>query len=92
MSNIVKEMDAKGLIKEITDKTDKRRNVIVLSDKGKEMADILSTQCSDVATAIENISKETRNDLWRAIEEGKNYFLRKVISTGERGEKGKRKP
>ena len=41
VSNIVKEMDAKGLIKEITDKTDKRRNVIVLSDKGKEMADIL---------------------------------------------------
>lgn len=36
VSNIVKEMDAKGLIKEITDKTDKRRNVIVLSAKGKK--------------------------------------------------------
>ena len=79
VSNIVKEMDAKGLIKEITDKTDKRRNVIVLSAKGKKMADILSTQCSDVATAIENISKETRNDLWRAIEEWEELLSEKSL-------------
>lgn len=79
VSNIVKEMDAKGLIKEITDKTDKRRNVIVLSAKGKKMADILSTQCSDVATAIENISKETRNDLWKAIEEWEELLSEKSL-------------
>lgn len=79
VSNIVKEMDANGLIKEVADKTDKRRNAIVLSAKGEKMAEILSEQCIDVATAVESISNEARNDLWRAIEEWEELLSEKSL-------------
>ena len=69
VSNIVKEMDAKGLIKEITDKTDKRRNVIVLSAKGKKMEDILCTQCADVSTSLENKFNDRLFEVWDVIVE-----------------------
>lgn len=33
------------------------------------MSEILTEECVDMAIAVENISSETHNDLWRAIEE-----------------------
>ena len=63
VSNIVREMTAKGLIKGIEDKTDKRRTVITLSSRGKHIATMLTELCKDVEVAIECISKETRHDL-----------------------------
>lgn len=36
VSNIIKEMVAKGLVKETKDKSDGRRNMVMLSAKGKE--------------------------------------------------------
>lgn len=69
VSNIIKEMSAKGLVKEHKDETDGRRNVIVLSSKGKELSEKLTDQYADVTAAIDNISKQTKCDLWEAIEE-----------------------
>lgn len=79
VSNIVKEMAAKGLIREITDRSDRRRNVVVLSGRGKEMAGILSLQCADVATAIEDMSNAARNDLWGAVEEWEELLSEKSL-------------
>lgn len=79
VSNIVKEMRAKGLLQETADRTDKRRNVVALSDKGREAAANLSEQCSDVAAAIESISRETRNDLWSAIAEWEEALAGKSL-------------
>ncbi|WP_029906601.1 bifunctional helix-turn-helix transcriptional regulator/GNAT family N-acetyltransferase [Prevotella sp. 10(H)] len=69
VSNIIKEMVAKGLVKELKDKTDGRRNVVGLSAKGKLVAEKLTEQYVDVTAAIDSISCQTKNDLWKAIEE-----------------------
>lgn len=79
VSNIVKEMQAKGLVKEILDKTDKRKNLITLSAKGKHMSEILTESLIDVTTAIDDISKETRNDLWKAIGEWEYLLSEKSL-------------
>ena len=63
VSNIIKEMVAKGLVKESKDKSDGRRNVVMLSAKGKKMSDSFAEQCVDVTTAIEEITRQTRNCL-----------------------------
>ena len=72
-------MQAKGLVREIVDKTDKRRNLIVLSAKGKRMSDILTESLIDVTTAIDEISKDTRNDLWKAIGEWEELLSEKSL-------------
>lgn len=69
VSNIVKEMAARGLVKEKKDKSDGRRNLIVLSSKGEKMSETLIEECADMAIAVESLSSATRNDLWQAIEE-----------------------
>lgn len=69
VSNIVKEMVARGLVKETKDKSDGRRNLIILSSKGKKMSETLIEECDDMAVAVESLSSATRNDLWQAIEE-----------------------
>lgn len=69
VSNIIKEMVAKGIVKETKDKSDGRINRVVLSAKGKKMSDSFFEQCVDVTAAVERIIQQTQNDLWKAIEE-----------------------
>lgn len=69
VSNIAKELIARKLVRCTTDRTDRRRSVIALSPRGREAAALLTTICADVAAAVEEISAETRNDLWRALGE-----------------------
>ncbi len=81
-------MVAKGLVKETKDKSDGRRNMVMLSAKGKRMSDSFSEQCIDVTAAIEQITQQTRNDLWEAIEEWENLLLDKIpVGAGEGSEK-----
>lgn len=79
VSNIVKEMGAKGLTRESTDKEDKRRTLIALSAKGRRMAELLADQCADVSAAIEGIFSETRHDLWKAIGEWEELLAEKSL-------------
>ena len=79
VSNIIKEMVAKGLVKETKDKSDGRRNMVMLSAKGKRMSDSFAEQCIDVTSAIEQITQQTRNDLWKAIEEWENLLSDKSL-------------
>ena len=55
------------------------------------MSDSFSEQCIDVTAAIEQITQQTRNDLWEAIEEWENLLLDKIpVGAGEGSEKGTR--
>lgn len=68
VSNIVKEMSTKKLIKVIADKEDKRRTKITLSSHGKEVYERLSAECAtDVAAAVEEVSAQSPHNLWKAI-------------------------
>ena len=72
-------MGARGLVKEKKDKADGRRNLVMLSAKGKKMSDIMAEQYPDVEAAVEQISRQTRNDLWRAIEEWEGLLAEKTL-------------
>ena len=79
VSNIVKEMAAGGLIREVADKTDRRRTTIALSPQGRKACDMLAEACEDVATAAEEVSEATRHDLWRAIGEWEEQLAQKSL-------------
>ncbi|HEY9642188.1 MAG TPA: GNAT family N-acetyltransferase [Coleofasciculaceae cyanobacterium] len=69
VSQIVKEMNTKGLT--ITDKyvEDARVSIVRLSDQGKQLVPQIEKQCIDVTQAVEQLLSETQHDLWKAIEE-----------------------
>ncbi|GGH03721.1 bifunctional helix-turn-helix transcriptional regulator/GNAT family N-acetyltransferase [Pedobacter zeae] len=69
VSKMIGEMLKKGYVKESRDKEDGRRNVISLSDAGKQVADKIKDQLIDVEAAIEELSAQTQNKLWEAIGE-----------------------
>ena len=67
VSVIAKEMQSKGIVVELPDKSDRRRSTITLSESGKEMAETLLIQLRDVERAVDELSKESEHDLWSAI-------------------------
>ncbi|WP_439698736.1 GNAT family N-acetyltransferase [Mucilaginibacter sp. AW1-7] len=69
VSKIVSEMVKKGLVTEGKDANDGRRNVLSLSDKGKQVNEKLQYQLVDVKNAVEGILDNTRHNLWEAIGE-----------------------
>ena len=68
-SKIIREMSGKGLVLEKRASADGRRNVIRLSKKGIGLTEKIKQQYADVNSAVERISAQTRNDLWKATEE-----------------------
>jgi len=79
VSKIVGEMSKKGLVKENKDKADGRRNMVSLTVKGLELTRKIQYQYADVGNAIEDISAQTRNDLWKAIEEWEYLLDEKTL-------------
>lgn len=84
VSKIVAEMIKNEVVTEAKDETDGRRNRIALSEKGLKIAVQIEEQYLDVASAIEQINLQTRNDLWKAIEEWEfileqKSLLRRVV-------------
>ena len=69
VSQIVREMSAKGYIVEKKGEADGRKNFILLSPKGQQTREKMQAQLDDVTTAIEKAMKETHHDLWKAIGE-----------------------
>ena len=72
-------MGARGLVKETRDKSDGRRNMVTLSSKGKKMAGIMAECYPDVESAVEQIARQARNYLWRAIEEWEDLLSEKTL-------------
>ncbi|MDO6433894.1 GNAT family N-acetyltransferase [Flavitalea sp. BT771] len=69
VSQIVREMVAKGYLIEKKGSADGRKNFVVLSEEGQRMMEKMQDQLKDVTSAIENAMKETQYDLWKAIAE-----------------------
>ncbi|MCD0473086.1 helix-turn-helix domain-containing GNAT family N-acetyltransferase [Flavobacterium sp. EDS] len=69
VSKIVQEMIAAGLIQENVKTTDKRKNVIVLTEQGLLVFNKLKLQCVDVEAAVEDLIGESNHNLWAALEE-----------------------
>jgi len=79
VSKMIGEMLKKGYVAEHKDKLDGRRNVISLSSKGKEIYSKIDNQLIDVAAAIEDLSAQTQNKLWEAIEEWEFLLEQKTL-------------
>jgi DNA-binding MarR family transcriptional regulator/N-acetylglutamate synthase-like GNAT family acetyltransferase len=69
VSQIVKEMSRKGLVKTDKSAEDARVSVIKLADMGKQIIPNLEKQQLDVTQVVEDLLAEMQHDLWRAIEE-----------------------
>ncbi|HEV3412335.1 MAG TPA: GNAT family N-acetyltransferase [Puia sp.] len=69
VSQIVREMSAKGYVTEKKGAADARRNFVLLSPRGQEVRDKMQAQVTDVTSAIEKAMQETSHDLWSAIGE-----------------------
>jgi DNA-binding MarR family transcriptional regulator/predicted GNAT family N-acyltransferase len=69
VSQIVKEMNKKGVVTIDKDAEDGRVSIVRLSNAGKQLIPKLEKQYADVTQAVENLLSETQNDLWKAIEE-----------------------
>jgi DNA-binding MarR family transcriptional regulator/predicted GNAT family N-acyltransferase len=80
VSNIVKEMSSKKLIRVIADKSDKRRTKITLSNYGKTVYAKFVTECAtDVAAAVEEVSRQSPHDLWKAIADWEELLTAKSM-------------
>jgi DNA-binding MarR family transcriptional regulator/N-acetylglutamate synthase-like GNAT family acetyltransferase len=69
VSQIVREMAAKGYVIEKKGELDGRKNFVILSPEGKSVRQKMEPQFEDVTSAIEKTMKETNHDLWKAIAE-----------------------
>ena len=69
VSKMIGEMLKKGYVQEKKDQTDGRKNNVVLSDLGNKILEKLEDQLIDVNAAVDEITKQTQNDLWEAIGE-----------------------
>ncbi len=69
VSQILREMSKKGLIKEKKDAKDGRRTVVSLTAKGSAMKARMEQQYADVENAVEQLMAQTQSNLWQAIEE-----------------------
>ena len=90
VSKIINELMQSGYVKEKEDKRDGRRNRVQLSAKGKEMMKKMEQPYMDVSKAIEDLSAQTRNDLWKAIEEWEYLLEQKSLFARVREQKKKR--
>lgn len=79
VSKIISEMVKNGLVEEMKDIKDGRRNLVTLSAKGKEINTKIQDQYIDVNNAIEEISSHATHDLWKALEEWEYLLEQKSL-------------
>ncbi len=80
VTKIVQEMAKVGLVKDNLKTTDKRKNVVGLTEKGNTLAEqLIQVQCADIDIAIDGIIAEATHNLWEAIEEWEFLLEQKSI-------------
>jgi DNA-binding MarR family transcriptional regulator/predicted GNAT family N-acyltransferase len=87
VSKIIREMVKQGLVAEKKDKKDGRLNMVSLSAKGKTISEKIKDQYIDINRAIEQLTAQTRNDLWKAIEEWEFLLDQRSLFTRVREQK-----
>lgn len=83
VSIIAKEMLKAGIITEAKEKADRRCTMIMLTERGRRLAQELTVQLRDVGRAVEQITSECEHDLWAALGDwekalGRKSMLRRV--------------
>jgi DNA-binding MarR family transcriptional regulator/N-acetylglutamate synthase-like GNAT family acetyltransferase len=83
VSKIIREMTVAGLVHESSKTDDKRRNNIVLTEKGILVSKNIAQQCNDVEGAVEGLIASSKHNLWAALEEwefllGQKSLLKRV--------------
>ncbi len=66
---IVREMANDNLVTEQKDPLDGRKNNILLTEKGKDIAVKIKEQYQDVEQAIKNMLQQTKHNIWLALQE-----------------------
>lgn len=79
VSKIVGEMKKARLVAEKSSAKDRRRTMVSLSAAGKAIAKKIEQQYVDVRAAVEELSRESKNDLWKALEEWENLLAKKSL-------------
>lgn len=79
VTKIIKEMTLSNLVQENQKSTDKRRNVVALTEKGKSVAEEMIPQLKDVDQAVESLISEATHNLWEAIEEWEFLLAQKSL-------------
>ena len=87
VSQIVREMAAKGYVVEKKGEMDGRKNFVELSAAGHVLREKLQPQIDDVTAAIEKAIRETHHDLWKAIAEWELLLEQKDLLNRVREEK-----
>lgn len=90
VSKIVREMVKNGMAVETKDPADKRRNLVSLSEKAKEILPQLEKQYVDVTRAVECILDQSKHNLWKATEEFEYLLDQKSMLARVREERRKR--
>jgi len=90
VSKIIGEMSKKGLVSENKDKADGRKNMVRLSQKGKQIAIKIKDQYTDLTRAIDQISDQTTHNLWKAIAEWEFVLEQKNLLSRVSEERKKR--
>jgi DNA-binding MarR family transcriptional regulator/predicted GNAT family N-acyltransferase len=90
VSKIIREMVKQGLVTEQKDKKDGRLNMVSLSAKGNTISEKIKDQYIDINRAIEQLTAQTRNDLWKAIEEWEFLLDQQSLLTRVREQKKER--
>jgi DNA-binding MarR family transcriptional regulator/GNAT superfamily N-acetyltransferase len=79
VSKIIAEMVKNGFVAEKKDKTDGRRNMVSLSEKGLEASIKIKAQYADVTNAVEELSAQASHDLWKALDEWEYLLEQKSL-------------
>jgi DNA-binding MarR family transcriptional regulator/N-acetylglutamate synthase-like GNAT family acetyltransferase len=69
VSKIIQEMIGAGLIEESAKTEDKRKNNVILTEKGILISKKIKQQLEDIDVAIEGIIAESKHNLWAALDE-----------------------
>lgn len=90
VSKIIQEMIGAGLVQESLKTDDKRKNNVVLTEKGLLLAKNIQQQLKDIDVAIEALIAESKHNLWAALEEWEFLLQQKSMFKRVSDEKKRR--
>lgn len=79
VSKIIQEMIAAGVLEEGLKTDDKRKNNVVLTEKGILISNKIKQQLLDIDVAVEGLIAEAKHNLWAAVEEWEFLLQQKSL-------------
>ncbi|MDQ6471770.1 bifunctional helix-turn-helix transcriptional regulator/GNAT family N-acetyltransferase [Flavobacterium sp. LHD-80] len=69
VSKIIQEMISAAIVQESLKTDDKRKNNVILTEKGNLLSQRIKQQLKDIDVAIDGLISESKHNLWAALEE-----------------------